>query len=132
MFPTWYGLWNFKDLNRRAAAHKVLHDKSFNIAKYPEYDGYQRERASMIYKFFDKKTYGDTIKNENIFNKNYKPIIRTFNKRKAQPPFLGNIWGADLGYMQLISKFNKGFRFLLCVVDIYSKYTKDKKRNCNY
>ena len=43
-----------------------------------------------------------------------------------------NIWGADLAYMQLISKFNKGFRFLLCVVDIFSKYAwvillKDKK-----
>ena len=47
-------------------------------------------------------------------------------------PFIDNIWGADLGDMQLISKFNKGFRFLLCVIDIYSKYAwvaplKDKK-----
>ena len=43
-----------------------------------------------------------------------------------------NIWGADLADMQLFSKFNKGFRFLLCVIDIFSKYTwvvslKDKK-----
>ena len=36
--------------------------------------------------------------------------------------FKDNIWGADLAYMQLISKFNKGFRFLLCVIDIFSKY----------
>ena len=36
--------------------------------------------------------------------------------------FKDNIWGADLEDMQLISKFNKGFRFLLCVVDIISKY----------
>ena len=40
--------------------------------------------------------------------------------------------GADLADMQLISKFNKGFRFLLCVIDIFSKYAwvvplKDKK-----
>ena len=46
--------------------------------------------------------------------------------------FKDNIWGADLEDMQLISKFNKGFRFLLCVVDIISKYAwvvplKDKK-----
>ena len=33
-----------------------------------------------------------------------------------------NIWGADLADMQLISKFNKGFRFLLCVIDIFNKY----------
>ena len=37
-------------------------------------------------------------------------------------PFKDNIWGADLADMQLISKFNKGFRFLLCVIDIFSKY----------
>ena len=46
--------------------------------------------------------------------------------------FKDNSWGADLADMQLISKFNKGFRFLLCVVDIFSKYAwvvplKDKK-----
>ena len=36
--------------------------------------------------------------------------------------FKDNGWGADLADMQLISKFNKGFRFLLCVIDIFSKY----------
>ena len=36
--------------------------------------------------------------------------------------FKDNIWGADLADMPLISKFNKGFRFLLFVIDIYSKY----------
>ena len=36
--------------------------------------------------------------------------------------FIDNVWGADLADMQLISKFNKGFRILLCVTDIYSKY----------
>ena len=54
-----------------------------------------------------------------------------FNKRKVHSPFIDNIWGAY--DMQLISKFNKGLRFLLCVIDIYSKYAwviplKDKKR----
>ena len=46
--------------------------------------------------------------------------------------FKGYIWGADLADMQLLSTFNKGFRFLLCVIDIFSKYDwvfhlKDKK-----
>ena len=46
--------------------------------------------------------------------------------------FKGNIWGVDLVRMQLISKFNKGCRFLLCVINIFSKYAwavplKDKK-----
>ena len=38
-------------------------------------------------------------------------------------PFIDNIWGTDLKDMQLISQFNKGFQFLLCVIGIYSKYT---------
>ena len=46
---------DFKDLNRRTFANKVLCDKAFNIAKDPKYDGYQHGLASMVYKFFDKK-----------------------------------------------------------------------------
>ena len=52
----------------------------------------------------------------------HKPIIRKLKKRKVYSGFRYNIWGADLADMQLISKFNKGFRFLLCVIDIFSKY----------
>ena len=47
----------FKDLARRAQSDKVLRDKAFEIASNPKYNGYQREIASMIYKFFDKKIY---------------------------------------------------------------------------
>ena len=59
----------------------------------------------------------------------HKPIIRKFKTRKVYSGFKDNIWRAD---MQLISKFNKGFRFLLCVIDNFSKYAwvaplKDKK-----
>ena len=51
----------FKDLKKRTAADKVLRDKAFNIAKDPKYDGYQRGLASMVYKFFDKKTKGSGV-----------------------------------------------------------------------
>ena len=47
---------DFKDLAKRTAADKVLKDKAFNIAKHPKYDGNQKGLASMVYKFFDKKT----------------------------------------------------------------------------
>ena len=62
----------------------------------------------------------------------HKPIIRKFEKRKVHSSFKDNIWGTDLADMQLISKFNKEFQFLLCVIEIYSKYAwvvplKDKK-----
>ena len=48
----------------------------------------------------------------------HKPIIRKFNKRKVHSPFIDNIWGGNLADMQMISKFNKGFRSLSHVIDI--------------
>ena len=82
--------------------------------------------ASMVYKLFYKKGSGSGIKNENISNKKlaeelHKPIIRKFKKRKIHSSFIDNAWGTDIADMQLISKFNKGTRFLSCVTDIYSK-----------
>ena len=131
---------DFKDLKKSTAADKVLRDKAFNVAKNPKYDGYQRGSASMFYKFFDKKVKGSGVtlanksipQNEQLAEELHKPIIRKFNKRKVYSAFKDNIWGANLADIQLISKFNKGFRFLLCVIDIYSKYAwvvplKDKK-----
>ena len=53
----------------------------------------------------------------------HKPIIRKFQKRKVHSSFIDNIWGPDLVDMQLISKFNKGIHFSLCVIDIFIKYT---------
>ena len=47
---------DFKYLKRRTASDKFLRDKAFNIAKNPKYDEYQRVLASMVYKFFDKKS----------------------------------------------------------------------------
>ena len=52
----------------------------------------------------------------------HKPVIKKIEKQKVYLSIKGTIWGADLVDMQLISKLNKGFRFLLCVIDIYSKY----------
>ena len=82
----------------------------------------------MVYKCFDKKTVGSGINtdvklNEKLAEKLHKLIIRIkFKNRTVFSRFKDNIWGADLADMQLISKFNKGFRFLLCVIDIFSKY----------
>ena len=124
----------FKDFKKRAAADEFLRDKAFNIAKNPKYDGYQRGLASMLYRFFDRKTKGSDIKNEIKQNQQlaeelHKPIIKKFKKRRVYSAFKNNIWAAD---MQLISRFNKGFRFLFCVFDTLSKYAwvvslKDKK-----
>ena len=129
-----------KDLLNRTQADKILRYKAYGIANNPQYDGYQRGLASMVYKFFDTKASSPVRKtvesgnNENIklANELHKPIIRTFNKRKVYSSFKDNIWGADLADMQLLSKSNKEIKYLLCVINLFSKYAfvvplKDKK-----
>ena len=117
----------FKDLERRTASDKVLRDKAFNIAKNSMYNRYQRGLASMVYKFFDKKSPGRGVNinvkpNEQLAEEWYKPIIRNFQKGTIYSKYRDNTWGTDSADMQLISKFNKGFRLLLRVIDIFSKY----------
>ena len=91
----------------------------------------------MVYKFFDKKSNGSGGNiplefNEQFAEKLHKPIIKNFKNETVFSRFKDNIWGADLADMQLISKFKKRFRFLLRVINIFSKYArvvllKDKK-----
>ena len=52
----------------------------------------------------------------------HEPVIRKFRQKNFYSGFKDNIWGVDLADMQLISKFNKGFRSLLCAIDIFSKF----------
>ena len=121
-----------KDLINRTKAGKVLRDKAYNIASNPKYDGYQ-SLASMVYKFFDKISMGSGIASSSILaDELHKPIIKKFEKRKVYSQFKDNIWGVDLADMQSLSRKNKGIQYLLCVIDLYSKYAfvitlKDKK-----
>ena len=117
-----------KDLLKRTVADEILKNRAFNIAKDPKYDGYQRGLASMVYKFFDEKSKGSGAKhvntklipqNEKFADEFHKPIIRKFEKRKVYSAFKDNIWAADLAYMQLLSKYNKGVRFLLFLLLIF-------------
>ena len=73
-----------KDLINRTKADKVLRDKAYNISSNPKYDGYQRGLASMVYKFFDKKSMGSGIASSSILSDEFhKPIIKRFEKRKV-------------------------------------------------
>ena len=119
------GYGDFKDIKRRTKSDKVLKDKAFAITSNPKYNGYQRGLASMVYNFCDKKSRGSGIKNEikenqQLGNELHKPIIRKFKKRKVYSSFKDNIWGVDLADMQ--RKYNKGIRYLLCAIDLFSKY----------
>ena len=116
---------DFKDLNRRIAADKVLRDKTFDNAKNPKYDGYQRGLASMVYKLLIKKLLVVVLKMKTFLIKNQlgkytNQLLENLIKEKYT--HLLYIWGEDLADIQLISKFNEGVRFLLCVIDNYSKY----------
>ena len=82
----------------------------------------------MVYIFFDKNSARSGVKNEITQNQLlaeelHKPIIRKFKRERwVYSSFKDNIWGVDLADMQLLSKFNKGIRFLLCIIDFFSKY----------
>ena len=87
--------------------------------------------------FFLIKTSGSGVnnkirQNQQLAEELHKPIIKNLKKRRVYSLFKDNIWDADLADVQLIRKFNKGTRILLCVIVIFSKYAwavplKDKK-----
>ena len=90
-----------KDLTKKTFADKILRNRAFNIAKDQKYDWYQRGLASMVYKFFDKKSKGSGAKHVNtklapqhqqLVEELHKPIIRKFEKRKVHAAFKDNIY----------------------------------------
>ena len=143
----------YEDIPKRTASDKILHHKAFIIAKNPKYDEYKRGLASMVNKIFPKKSSGgaDTcarsdiltkldksaFKSENMSKQQlaeelHKPITRKFQKTKIYSFFKDIVWSDDLADMQLISTCDKGFRFFLCTINIFSKYVwvvplRDKK-----
>ena len=80
----------------------------------------------IIYKFFNKKSAGsggiESMSNQQLANILHKPIIRKFKERKVYSSFKDSTWEIYLAEMQLISKYNKRIGYLLCVIDLFSKY----------
>ena len=125
-----------KDLTERTISDKVLEDRAHEIARNHNYDGYQRAFASMVYNFFDKKTGlgAGVCVNEQLAEELHKPVMKNFKRRKVYARFKDNIWAANLAQMESLSSKNKNDKYLLCVIDIFSKYArvkplKDKKGN---
>ena len=117
-----------KDLVKRTQSDKVLRDKAFKIASDPKYDGYQRGLASMVYKFFDKKSSGSGVATEpnyELANERHRQIIRKFERRKVYSSFRDNIWGANLADMQSLSIY-KGIKYYcaqsLCLLNIHGLF----------
>ena len=91
----------------------------------------------MVYIFFDKNSFGSGIKNKHMSDQLLaeelnKRIIKKFNKRKVQSPFIDNFWGVDLTDMHLIIKFNKGivFYYVLVIfsVNTHGLFLRKKKK----
>ena len=93
-----------KDLEKRTQSDIFLKNKAFKIAINVKYNGYERGLASMVYKFFDKKSKGSGLKknqrnflqNSQLANELHQRIIRKFKKRNVYSSFKDNIWGVDL------------------------------------
>ena len=78
-----------------------------------KYNGYQRGLASMVYKFFDKKTGSWASVNEEWAQELHKPVIKKLKRRKAYAKFKDNIWAADLAERGSLSSFNHEVKYLL-------------------
>ena len=79
----------------------------------------------MVYKYLEKKYSGRGIVNEpnyQLENKLYETIVQKLKKRKVYSSFRDNIWGLHLADLQSLSKYNKGNKYLLCAIDLFSKY----------
>ena len=97
-----------------------------------------KEQSSfiMVYKFFDKKSSGSGVVNEpnyQLASELHRDVFRKFKKRKVYSSFRDNIWGVELADVQSLSKYDKGIKYLLCAIDLFSKYAwvvplKDKRR----
>ena len=113
----------YNDRLNRKQLDIALKNKALKISIDPRVNGYQRGLASMVHMFFNERTKGsginlpaNSLNNEILAEELHKTIIKNFKRRKVYSSFKDNIWGIDLADMQLISKYNKGIRYLLCVI----------------
>ena len=123
-----------KDLIRRTKSDKVLKDKAFETASDPKYDGCQRGLASMVYNVFDKRSAGSVVAtlanksnvncvpNYQLVNELHKQSIKKFKRRIVCSSFKDNILDSELDDTQSLSKYSTGIGYLLCAIDLFSKY----------
>ena len=79
----------------------------------------------MVYTIFNKKSHGSGVATEpnyQLANELHRQIIKKFKKQKFLSSFRQNIWGVDSGDMQSLSKYSRGIKYLLCAIDLFSRY----------
>ena len=118
-----------KDLAKRTISDKILKDKAYKIPRYCPYNGYQRALLTMVYKFFDKETGSGVLATRKaevsvneLAEELHKLVIKKFKRRKVSARFKDIIWVADLSEMESLSSKNRNVKYLLCVVDVFTKH----------
>ena len=96
--------------------------RAYKIARNRNYHGYQTALASRVYRFFDKKTGSGISVNEQLAEELHKSVIKKLKRRKVYARFKDNIWAADSAEMESLSSKNKNVKYLLCAIDVFTKY----------
>ena len=109
-----------KDLAKRTISDKIFKERAYKIVLNPKHDGHQRELACMVYKFSEKKTGSGASVNEEVAQTLHKPVIKKFKKGKPMSG-LKIIFGLQIEMRPLSSK-NEGVKYLLRVIDVFTKY----------
>ena len=81
-----------------------------------------RALASIAYKYFDKKIGSGVSINDQLAKELHKPVIKKFKRRKVYARFEDNMLEVDLAEIKLLSSKNKNVKYLLCVIDFFTKY----------
>ena len=118
------------DSGNRTVSDKVLRDRAYEIATNSICDGYERGLASMAYKFLTRRQGLGAITtskakarvNEKPAQILYTPVIKKFKRRKDYAKSKDNVWAADLVEMGSQSSFYHGVKYLLCVIDVFTKH----------
>ena len=100
-----------------------MKDRAYEIARNRNYVGYQGALASIVYKSFDKKAGSGVRVNEQLAEEWHKLVIKKFKRRKVYAKLKDNIWAANFVEMEPLFSKNKNVKYLLRVIDVFTKYT---------
>ena len=111
--------------NDDTATRNAVCDKNMLKELEGNYNPTLRERLdkSIVSKPIGTKVkFGMGVKKKSLAEELHKPIRRKFKRRRVLVNGIYKIWAADLVDMQAFSKFNRGVKYLLAVIDVFSKY----------
>ena len=111
-----------KGLAKRVISDNILKDRAYENATNCQYDGCHRALASIVCVFFDKKLGSGITVNEKVAKEIHTLAIEKLKRRQVYARFKDNIWVADLAEIQSLSSKNKNAKYLLYVIDVFTKY----------